>query len=106
MTAPGSLPQVIASFWQDICKQPPVSPAAQAQVLDAVRSQNSQLLSSDQAAAVGDPSISEAEVYAALKATAPGKAPGWDGIPANLFFFSFFFSRTSGRAYAAGLFWG
>jgi hypothetical protein len=47
--------------------------------------QHSQRLTGEQAAELGSASVSIEEVETAIKTTAPGKAPGVDGIPGELF---------------------
>ncbi|KAF8064658.1 LINE-1 retrotransposable element ORF2 protein [Scenedesmus sp. PABB004] len=63
---------------------PAVTPAARQVVLQAVQ-QHSQRLEPQQAASLGAPTVTGAEVLAAIAATAPGKAPGLDGLPGELF---------------------
>ena len=62
----------------------PLQQQARQAVLDAV-TQHSHTLTAEQAAALGDSSITVAEVEAAVRAMAPGKAPGLDGIPGELY---------------------
>lgn len=85
------LPQVIANFWQDISALPSeaelptaVKQQAQAQVLEALRAHPLRM-PADPDDPVGRAQVDSAEVAAALKATPRGKAPGWDGLPAELY---------------------
>ncbi|PNH03795.1 LINE-1 reverse transcriptase [Tetrabaena socialis] len=88
---PASMPQIIANFWRDISALPTEAelPAAakqqaQAAVLEALRAHPIRL-PADPEDALGRPEVLSAEVAKALKATPRGKAPGWDGVPAELY---------------------
>ena len=75
--------QLVGQFWANVCSAPTPDAAATAQVLQAVRAAG--LFLDGQAAQVlGDSSVSAAEVSRALKHSAPGKAPGLDGMPVDL----------------------
>jgi hypothetical protein len=62
--------------WAGVSRQPTVDPAAQTQVLAAVRN-----LPRHPANANGSPTVSVAEVRRALSSSKPGKSPGLDGLP-------------------------
>ena len=88
---PSQLAQIIANFWRDVSAQPSevelptaVKQQAQAQVLEALRLHPLRL-PEDPEDRVGRLEVTSTEVAAALKATANGKAPGWDGLPADLY---------------------
>ncbi len=66
-----------------VSAQPQVVPAAQQEVLAALATGRS--LAPGQAAALDNPAVTEREVRQALKATKPGKAPGHDGLPSQLY---------------------
>eukprot|EP00775_Hariotina_reticulata_P015096 gene15096-biopygen1219 len=78
-----------------------VQPQAQQQVLQALHQYSTPLPPQD-AAALGATEVTEAEVAAAIAALAPGKAPGLDGIPGELFRrFKQPFARILSRLYSA-----
>lgn len=88
---PGRVAQIIADYWRGVSALPPVTelpPAvkqqAQVQVMEALRA-HPMRLPEDPEDALGRPRVSSTEVLAALKATPRGKAPGWDGLPAELY---------------------
>ena len=83
VTAPAACARRAAQYWAGISAQPAVQPAAQQEVLQALA--GSPTLATDAAAALGDPTITEGEVEAALARTPRGKAPGADGVPAELY---------------------
>lgn len=92
VTDPASIPGVIAEFWRDISKAPDgQSPeeeaqrAADRQAVLAALAADAGRLSPEQAEAAGSGIFTLKEVATALRHTAPGKAPGWDGIPTDLF---------------------
>ena len=75
-------------FWANISTLPPptaTTTAAQDRILDAIRAQPSCHIPSTLTTALGDAEVTEAEVKHALKSSAPGKAPGPDGLPVALF---------------------
>jgi hypothetical protein len=78
------LAQLVADFWANISKEPNVDAAAEQEVLAAVQAANLSM-SEVVAASVGAREVSEAEVRKALKHSAPGKAPGLDGLPVELY---------------------
>jgi exonuclease III len=76
--------QVVAHYWARISAAPVVDSTAQAQVLHAVSSSGLTLNDSD-ATLIGETDITTVEVKKALKHSKPGKAPGLDGIPVELY---------------------
>ncbi|PNW71133.1 hypothetical protein CHLRE_17g747997v5 [Chlamydomonas reinhardtii] len=76
--------QCLADFFTGISAQPPTTVAARAAVLQTVRDHGAQLTTEDDTTA-GGLTVTCEEVQKALKQTQPGKAPGWDGIPADLY---------------------
>ena len=75
--------QRAADFWAGVSAQPTVSPAAQAEVLAALS--GGRQLSPQLVAALGSTSFTEQEVLRALRRAKPGRSPGLDGIPADLY---------------------
>lgn len=80
----GQIAQAVADFWGRIGLDPAIDAPAGEQVMGAVRAANLTMPPSD-ADAVGDPQVTAAEVQAALKHSQPGKAPGLDGLPVELY---------------------
>ena len=77
----GAAPAGVAiAQWAGVSKQPVVDPAAQAEVLAAVRNFPRQPATAD-----GSPIITESQVKKALSASNPGTAPGLDGLPVQLY---------------------
>jgi hypothetical protein len=78
------LSQLMAEYFGRVSTQPAVDPAATEQVMAAVQAAG---LRMEEAVAdvVGETTVSEAEVRSALKHSAPGKAPGMDGLPVELY---------------------
>lgn len=74
----------MAAHFAQVSTSPAPSPQATATVLHAVRTQGNQLRG-DQAAALGGRDVTTREVKEALKHSQPGKAPGLDGIPVELY---------------------
>ena len=75
--------QLVGHYWSQVCSAPTPDAAATAQVLQAVRAAG--LVLDPQAAAVlGNTEVAAAEVSRALKHSAPGKAPGLDGLPVDV----------------------
>ena len=74
--------QRAADFWAEVSVAA-VSPAAQAEVLAAMS--GGRQLSPQLAAALGNTAFSEQEVLQALRRAKPGRSPGLDGIPADLY---------------------
>ena len=79
-----ALAQVVAEYWASVSCEPPVAAAARDEVLAAVQAAGLRL-DGDVAAAVGACVVSEEEVKVAVKHSAPGKAPGMDGLPVELY---------------------
>jgi endonuclease/exonuclease/phosphatase family metal-dependent hydrolase len=77
------LAQLMASFYAQISTEPQLDAAAVDTVMHAVRAEGLRL---DQVVAdsVGAAVVTEEEVAHALKRTPSGKAPGLDGLPADL----------------------
>ena len=101
---PTRLPQIIANYWQEVSALPTeeelpdaVKQQAREQVLEALR-QHPLRMPTDDRDPVGRPEVSSTEVLTALKATQRGRAPGWDGLPAELYKA---FSRQFGPLLAA-----
>ena len=90
---PARIPQIIANYWRDVSAVPreaelpeTVKQQARAQVLEALRAHPKRMpAAADADSDVGRAQVTSAEVTAALKATPRGKAPGWDGLPAELY---------------------
>ena len=90
---PARIPQIIANYWRDVSALPTAAelPAAvqehaRVQVLEALRAHPKRMTEAeDLNSDVGRAQVTSAEVTAALKATPRGKAPGWDGLPAELY---------------------
>ena len=80
----GEIAKTVAQFWGSIGKEPATDPTAGEQVLAAVRAANLVMPQHD-ADAVGDPQVMEWEVRHAIKHSQPGKAPGLDGLPVELY---------------------
>ena len=79
------LPQMVADYWGAICTAPDiVSEEAREAVIGALRERHITIPAAD-ATEVGRPEVSVAEVEAVLKAATPGKSPGLDGIPVELY---------------------
>ena len=105
---PVKLAQVIADYWRDVSAiqpetelPPTVKLEAQTAVLEAVRAQPLRL-PEDPEDHVGRPEVASAEVARALRTAPNGKAPGWDGLPAELFkAFSQQFSPVLAALYTA-----
>ena len=75
--------QRAADFWAGVSAQPAVSPAAQAEVLAALS--GGRRLAPELAATLGDAAFTEQEVLRAMRRAKPGRSPGLDGIPADLY---------------------
>eukprot|EP00775_Hariotina_reticulata_P013940 gene13940-biopygen15841 len=93
LTAPGSghlvvnglsLANIVASRYAATTAAAQVQPAAQQVVLQALQ-QFSTPLSAAATTTLGDSTVSSQEVATAIGGLAPGKAPGLDGIPGELF---------------------
>lgn len=77
------LAQLMANFQAQTSAEPQLDAAAVDTVLQAVRAEGLRL-DQDAADGVGAPAVTEEEVLQALKHTPSGKAPGLDGLPAEL----------------------
>ena len=93
LCAPGSghlvldglgLASMVGQRYAQVSTAPQVQPASQHVVLQAM-AQHSRRLTTEQAAELGASTVSVEEVEQAIVATAPGKSPGVDGIPGELF---------------------
>jgi hypothetical protein len=93
LRAPGSghlvvngvgLAGIVARRYAEISTAPQVQQQAQQTVLQAMV-EHSQRLSDQQAEQLGAATVTAEEVATAVKGLAPGKAPGLDGIPGELF---------------------
>jgi hypothetical protein len=73
-----------AAHWAGVSAAPTISASAQQQVLQAL-GQHSARLSAGQAALLERAEVDEEEVGRALKGSPPGRAPGEDGLPAELY---------------------
>lgn len=78
------LAQLVVEYWARVSADPVVDHAATQEVLAAVR-EAGLTLSEVVADGVGAVEVSQGEVMAALKHSAPGKAPGLDGLPVELY---------------------
>jgi hypothetical protein len=79
-----SLAGIVARRYADISAAPQVQQQAQQTVLQAMVEHGTRL-SDRQAEQLGADAVTAEEVAAAIKGIAPGKAPGLDGIPGELF---------------------
>ena len=79
-----SLARIVGQRYANLTVAPQVQQAARQAVLQAV-TQHSQRLDAATAAQLGDAAVSAGEVLSAISQTAPGKAPGLDGIPGEFF---------------------
>jgi exonuclease III len=75
--------QLALHHYARVSAQPPVVPAAQQEVLAALAT--GRRLPQEQAAPLDRTEVTEQEVRQALKTTKPGKAPGHDGLPSQLY---------------------
>ena len=82
LTGPAAA-QRAASHAAGVSSQPDTVPAAQQQVLEALAA--GRQLSPQLAASLADTTITEQEVRRAMRRGQPGKSPGLDGIPADLY---------------------
>ncbi|KAG1668768.1 hypothetical protein FOA52_006021 [Chlamydomonas sp. UWO 241] len=74
---------VTAAYWASVAAAPPPAAEEERQVMDAVRLHVTPL-PPELAVMAKSPTISTASVKRAAKMTQPGKAPGPDGLPAEL----------------------
>ncbi|GLI67047.1 hypothetical protein VaNZ11_011236 [Volvox africanus] len=85
VTNPAQLPQVVADFWAGVCRAPDFTTLEDCQsVLTQLAAANIRL-PEEADEVVGSPTITVSELGFALKKSQPGKAPGWDGIPTDLY---------------------
>ena len=82
---PQRLPNVVASFWADICKAPTGLTTADQQAVLAAVSAHSSSIPAATAPGLGSKAVTELEVQRALEQTKPNTAPGWDGLPVDLY---------------------
>jgi hypothetical protein len=83
LTSGTACAQRVARYWAGVSAQPATDPAAQQEVLQALAA--GRRLSEAQAAALGASAVTEAEVARALRSAPPGRSPGLDGIPVELY---------------------
>jgi hypothetical protein len=76
---------IMLQHYVSISTSQPPEPAALLEVLQAISAHGPTGLTPESADALGNPSISAAELHAALKHSKPGKSPGEDGIPVELY---------------------
>ena len=79
-----SMASIVGRRYAEISTAPELQQTTVQTVLGAV-AQHSQRLSADAATQLGAARVTAEEVEEAIKGTAPGKAPGLDGIPGELF---------------------
>ena len=78
------LPNIMVDYWQQIGAQQPTHPHARACVLDALRAQG-RSCPPETAAAMGEAVVTVGEVRTALQKAPPGRAPGADGLPVEIY---------------------
>ena len=83
ITGGRDLAESAATYFAAISATQPQDQEAEQQILRAVRVHATKICPAD-AAAIGSPIVSTKEVLAAIKASKPGKAPGPDGLPTEL----------------------
>ena len=84
VTAGRPMARLVGQYWANISAAPQPAPAAEQQVLQAVQAAGLQL-TPQEADHLGSEEITAAEVKLALKHSAPGKSPGLDGLPVDLY---------------------
>lgn len=84
VTAGRPMAQLVGQHWANICKATDVDESAVQQVLSALQASGLRL-DQEHADVLGAVKVSVAEVNTALKHSAPGKAPGLDGLPVDLY---------------------
>lgn len=77
------LAESTAAYFAAISATQPQDQEAEQQILRAVRAHATQISPAD-AEIIGSPVVTAEEVLAAIKATKPGRAPGPDGLPTEL----------------------
>jgi len=75
--------QRVARFWAGVSSQPPTDPAAQREVLRALAT--GQCFRPEQAELLGAAEVTVQEVARALRTAPPGRSPGLDGIPVEVY---------------------
>jgi hypothetical protein len=75
---------IMIRYWANISAAPTTDPAAESEVLEALRSRCTKISDSD-ARQVGSETITAAEVKKAMKGMKPNSAPGIDGLPLETF---------------------
>jgi len=83
LTSGTACAQRVARYWAGVSAQPATDPAAQQEVLQALAA--GRRLGAAQAVALGAAEVTEAEVARALRSAPPGRSPGLDGIPVELY---------------------
>lgn len=76
--------ELMAAQWSAVSREPADDPGARTLVLAAL-AQHGRTMSVDAAATAGAAAISSSEVAKAIKAAAPGRSPGIDGLPADVY---------------------
>lgn len=89
LTAPHAIAGRVAQFFAEVSARKPSKGTAQQQlaqeaVLQAVH-QHAARFTASEAQAMGDSSVTEAQIRAAMRHLPSGKAPGLDGIPVQLY---------------------
>ena len=79
-----ALPQLVADFWAGLSADAAADPAAQQEVVAAVAA-HTPPVQPEEADAVGAADVLPAEVGRALKKARPGRAPGPDGLPVEMY---------------------
>ena len=75
--------QRVASFWAGVSARPATDPAARQEVLQALA--GGRRLAAEQAQLLGAAEVTATEVARALRTAPPGRSPGLDGIPVELY---------------------
>ena len=75
--------EMMATFFASVSSPRPRCPEAEAQVLNAVQIHATKI-SPAMASSIGNPIVTTAEVLAAISSSHPGKSPGPDGLPTQL----------------------
>ena len=82
-TTPQACARLTARYWAGVSAQPATDAAAQEEVLAAL--DGSPGIAHPLVAALGDTTVTEAELAKALRHTTRGTAPGADGLPSELY---------------------
>ncbi|KAL4856066.1 Transposon TX1 uncharacterized protein [Chlorella vulgaris] len=83
LTSGTACAQRVARVFAEVSAQPATTPAAQQEVLQHLAA--GRHLAGEQAAALGVPAVAAPEVLRALRTAPPGRSPGHDGLPAELY---------------------